>query len=85
MIAEDRINLIDRIYSWLFDNTESWLQAGLWFNVGLNYLIWSIAAGDGTGLDTTSEQTEYKSLVDMLRANPNGLLEELIQHGYIII
>lgn len=77
--AQDRLNLITRTAQWCFDYTESWEAGGN--GAGLAYLFWAIAANDGQPFDTTMAPDKYRELVGILKANPNGLWEELIAIG----
>ena len=76
LAAEQRLELIRRVADWCYDNTESWAPGRI--GLGLAYLFWSIAADDGQPFDTTiGPMEEYAELVKLLKANPNGLLDEL--------
>ena len=82
--SSERINLINRTAQWCFDNTEGWSVQNI--GTGLAYLFWAIAAAD-TPFDATLENSGgcYEPLVDLLRKNPNGLLETLESNGFIIV
>ena len=51
MNAEQRLELIRRVADWCYDQTESWMPDRI--GLGLAYLFWAIAAGDGQPFDTT--------------------------------
>ena len=77
MNAEQRLELIQRVADWCYDHTESWAPDRI--GLGLAYLFWAIAADDGQPFDTTIEpKDEYAGLVKLLKANPNGLWNELV-------
>jgi len=82
---EERCALIDRVATWCFDNTQSWE----FDHVGeaLAYLFWAIAAPrSGDALDASPEHSgDYDRFVDLLKTNPNGLFEELVEGGFIIV
>ena len=83
MNAEQRLELIRRVADWCYDQTESWAPNRI--GLGLAYLVWAIAAGDGQPFDTTiGPQDEYAELVKLLKSNPNGLWDELVAVGAII-
>lgn len=83
MNAEQRLELIRRVADWCYDQTESWAPDRI--GLGLAYLFWAIAAGDGQPFDTTvGLQDEYAGLVKILKANPNGLWDELKAIGAIV-
>lgn len=83
MTAEQRLELIRRIADWCYDQTESWAPDRI--GLGLAYLFWAIAAGDGQPFDTTiSPMDEYAELVRILKSNPNGLWGELVAIGAIV-
>ena len=76
MNAEQRLELIQRAADWCYDQTESWAPDRI--GLGLAYLFWAIAAGDGQPFDTTiGPQDEYAELVKLLKSNPNGLWDQL--------
>ena len=54
MNAEQRLELIRRIADWCYDNTESWTHDRI--GLGLAYLFWAIAAGDGQPLTRPSDR-----------------------------
>ena len=83
MNAEQRLELMRRVADWCYDQTESWVPDRI--GLGLAYLFWAIAAGDGQPFDTTiGPQDEYAELVKLLKSNPNGLWDELVAVGAII-
>ena len=83
LCAEERCALADRVARWCCDETESWGHGR--FGEGLAYLFWAIAADDGQPFDTTiGPQDEYAELVQILKANPNGLWDELKATGAIV-
>ena len=83
MNAEQRLELIRRVADWCYARTESWSPGRI--GLGLAYLFWAIAAGDGQPFDTTiGPQDEYAELVKLLKSNPNGLWDELVAAGAII-
>ena len=83
MSAERRLELIQRVADWCYDNAESWAPDRI--GLGLAYLFWAIAADDGQPFDTTiGPQDEYAELVKLLKANPNGLWDELKAIGAIV-
>ena len=82
MNEEQRLELIRRVADWCYDNTESWAPDRI--GLGLAYLFWAIAADDGQPFDTTiGPKEEYAELVRILKANPNGLWNELVAIGAI--
>ncbi len=82
---EERCNLIDRVASWCFDNTQSWEFDHI--GEALAYLFWAIASPrSGGALDASPEHSgDYDRFVDLLKTNPNGLFEELVEGGFIIV
>ncbi len=83
MNPAQRLSLIHRTADWCWDHTESWSPRRI--GVGLAYLFWAIAADDGQPFDTTiGPPGEYAELVNILKANPNGLWEELVAMGAIV-
>ena len=83
---EERCNLIARVASWCFDNTESWEPDNI--GTGLAYLFWAIASpGRVVPFDATLENSggTYDELIRILKDNPNGLFEELVEGGFIIV
>ena len=83
MNAEQRLELIQRVADWCCDNTESWAPDRI--GLGLAYLFWAIAAGDGQPFETTiGPKDEYGELVGILKANPNGLWDELVAAAAIL-
>ena len=78
------IELIDRVAQWCFDQTNSWEYQNV--GTGLAYLFWAIASpGKVVPFDATLENSGggYDELVRILDLNPNGLLKELIDGGFI--
>ena len=83
MSVTQRLELIRRVADWCYDQTESWAPDRI--GLGLAYLFWTIAAGDGQPFDTTIEPEEqYSELVRLLKSNPNGLWSELKAIGAIV-
>ena len=83
MSVTQRLELIRRVADWCYDQTESWVPDRI--GLGLAYLFWAIAAGDGQPFDTTiGPQDEYTELVQILKANPNGLWDQLVATGAIV-
>lgn len=83
LTAEQRLELIRRVADWCCDNAESWAPDRI--GLGLAYLFWAIAADDGQPFDTTiGPKNEYAELVRILRANPNGLWDQLVAIGAIV-
>ena len=83
MNADQRLELIRRVADWSYDRTESWNHDRI--GVGLAYLFWAIAAEDGQPFDTTiGPLDEYAELAMLLKANPNGLWDELKAIGAIV-
>ena len=83
MNAEHRLELIRRVADWGYDNTESWAPNRI--GLGLAYLFWAIASDDSQPFDTTiGPKDEYAELVRILKANPNGLWDELKAIGAIV-
>jgi len=82
---EERCDLIARVASWCFDNTESWELNHI--GEALAYLFWAIASPrSGDALDASPEHSgDYDRFVDLLKTNPNGLFEELVKEGFIIV
>ena len=82
---EERCNLIDRVATWCFDNTESWE----FDHIGetLDYLFWAIADPQSDGvLDASPGPSgDYDRFVKLLKSNPNGLFNELVEGGFIIV
>ena len=82
MNAEQRLELIQRVADWCYDQTECWGPDRI--GLGLAYLFWTIAADDGQPFDTTiGPKDEYGELIKLLKANPNGLWDELVEGGFI--
>ena len=82
MSAQERIDLINRTARWCFDNTESWAVQNI--GTGLAYLCWAIA--DSGTFDISLEaggHGTYEELIRLLKANPNGLWETLVEGGFI--
>lgn len=82
--VEERCALIDRVSRWCFDNSECWELDDI--GTGLAYLFWAIAdEADAAPFETDTEIIEdfYKPLIDCLKANPNGLWDELVEGGFI--
>ena len=81
--AEKRLDLINRVSQWCFDNTESWELDDI--GTGLAYLQWAVAADDGEPFDFMSKTVPdyYKRLKELLQSNPNGLWRELLDGGFI--
>ena len=82
MNVEQRLDLINRTAQWCFDQTESWGHSR--FGEGMAYLLWAIAANDGQPFDSTTCPKDYAELVLILKANPNGLWDELVAIGAIV-
>ena len=83
MSVTQRLELIRRVADWCYDQTESWAPDRI--GLGLAYLFWAIAAGDGQPFDTTiGPKDEHGELVKILKANPNGLWDELKAAGAIL-
>jgi hypothetical protein len=82
---EERCDLIARVASWCFDNTESWERDHI--GEALAYLFWAIAAPrSGDALDASPEHSgDYDRFVELLKSNPNGLFDELVEEGFIIV
>ena len=83
---EQRCDLANRVAQWCFDNTNSWEQDNI--GTGLAYLLWSITGSDKIcAFDATLENSggTYDELVKVLKANPNGLAEELVEGGFLIL
>lgn len=84
--SNECVALIDRVAQWCFDQTESWEPDNI--GVGLAYLFWAIASpGTVVPFDATLENSDgtYDELVRILESNPNGLLKELIDGGFILV
>ena len=82
MNAQQRLDLINRTAQWCYDQTESWGHGR--FGEGVAYLLWAIAANDGRPFDSTACPEDYAELVLILKANPNGLWDELKAIGAIV-
>jgi len=82
MTPEQRISLINRVAQWCYDQTESWGHGR--FGEGVAYLLWAIAADDGRPFDSTACPEDYAELVLVLKSNPNGLWDELVNAGGIV-
>ena len=83
---EARCALIGRVADWVNDNAETWGPGNV--GLGLAYLFWAIAdAADAAPFDSTWTATEgfYDELVRILELNPNGLLKELVDGGFILV
>ena len=79
-------SLIDRVAQWCFDNTNSWEPDNV--GTGLAYLFWAIASpGRVVPFDATPGNSggTYDELIRILESNPNGLLEELVDGGFILV
>jgi uncharacterized protein CbrC (UPF0167 family) len=86
LVAEQRCELIRRVADWVYDNTESWEPDNI--GLGLAYLFWAIAdSADAAPFDATFDGTGdfYEELLGILDSNPNGLLKELIDGGFILV
>lgn len=84
LTAAERCDLIARTAEWVSDNTESWSEGNI--GTGLAYLFWAIAdRADGAPFETDTDVVGdfYKPLIDVLKANPNGLWDELVEGGFI--
>ena len=82
--AAERCDLISRTAEWVSDNTEAWSEENV--GVGLAYLFWAIAdRADGAPFETDTDAVGafYEPLLDILKANPNGLWDELVGGGFI--
>ena len=81
--AQERIDLIDRVCTWCFDNTESWGIDEI--GTGLAYLSWAVAADDGEPFDFLTKEVPdyYRKFKELLQSNPNGLWQELLDCGFI--
>ena len=82
MTAQERLDLVNRTAQWCYDQTESWGHGR--FGEGLAYLLWAIAANDGQPFDSTVCPEDYAELALVLKANPNGLWDELVAIGAIV-
>lgn len=83
---ESRLVLIDRVAQWCFDQANSWEYRNI--GTGLAYLFWAIASpGTVVPFDATLANTGgwYDELVRILELNPNGLLKNLIDGGFILV
>lgn len=79
-----RCALISRVAAWCFDNTES--RDVDHIGRALAYLFWTVAAHEKISpLDITEDEALLAPLVALLRANPNGLLDELIEKEVITL
>ena len=86
MTAQEKVDLANRVARWCFDNTNSWEFGNI--GLGLAYLLWAIT--DNNNLDPfdatqSSSGGIYDTLIEVLRVNPNGLLDELIEKGVLVI
>ena len=81
MTSNQRVDLLNRVARWCYDQTESW--QGHSIGMGLAYLFWAIAANDGQPFDTTIYPEQYAELIKILKSNPNGLWDELVAIGAI--
>jgi len=82
--AAARCDLIARTAEWVFDNTEIWSERNI--GTGLAYLFWAIAdRADAAPFEADTEVIGdfYKPLLNILKANPNGLWDELVEGGFI--
>ena len=81
---EERLALINRVAQWCFDKTNSWEPDNI--GTGLAYLFWVIAApgSEAPFLCGREESGEtYDALVDLIKSNPNGLWQQLLDGGYV--
>ena len=78
-----RIHLIDRLLTWMNDHTEGFETD----NIGacLAYLIWAIATNDDEAFTLALCANETGPFLEALKAHPNGLLDELVDQGFLII
>ena len=78
MNNNERIELINRVCEWVFNNTESFEH----LNIGsdLSYLVWAIAA-NSTWLGKDDDWN--KELINVIKANPNGLWDELVKQEIV--
>ena len=84
LTAEERCALICRVADWVADNTETWSPDDI--GLGLAYLFWSIAEAKtytGFSADPAQVGTMYGSLIVILKANPNGLWQTLVDGGFV--
>jgi len=82
--AAARCDLIARTAEWVFDNTEIWSERNI--GTGLAYLFWAIAdRADAAPFEADTEIIGdfYTPLLNILKANPNGLWDELVEGGFI--
>lgn len=82
MSPKQRLDLITRTAQLCYDQTESWGHGR--FGEGLAYLLWAIAARDGQPFDSRVCPEDYAELVLVLKANQNGLWDELLAVGAIV-
>lgn len=82
MTAQDRLDLINRVAQWCFDQTETWEEPGL--GDGLAYLLWAIASSDDEALDTRITPEKYAHLTSLLKSHPHRLWDELVKAKAII-
>ena len=82
MTSKQRLDLINRMAQWCYDQTESWGHGR--FGEGMAYLLWAIAANDGQPFDSSICPEDYAELVLILKSNPNGLWDELTAIGAIV-
>lgn len=85
MTAQEKVDLANRVARWCFDNTNSWEFDNI--GLGLAYLLWAITDSDSiVPFDATKADSRgmYDKLIEVLRANPNGLLDELIEKGVVV-
>ena len=80
--APKRVDLINRVARWCYDQTESWQTQS--FGTGLAYLFWAIASNDGQPFDTSVLPDEYAGLLAVLKSNPHGIWSELRSIGAIV-
>ena len=84
LTAAERCDLIARTAEWVSDNTETWSEGNV--GTGLAYLFWAISdRADGAPFETDTDVVGdfYKPLINVLKANPNGLWDELVEGGFI--
>lgn len=81
MNNDERVDLINRVCEWVFDNTESWEFR----NTGINlaYLVWAIAADTSWVGPDDEVSDDQQELIRIIKENPNGLWDELVKQRLV--
>lgn len=82
MTPEERCELINRVSTWVYDQSESFAVDNL--GVGLAYLTWAIAGlHDAAPFDAGIDNVMYRRFIKVLKANTR-VWDILIKEGFIL-